>query len=201
MNSRNVMTTLFLHRLFINKRYNSTHSLEKFLSQKEKNVSSTFYRGTLFELQTMSTLTTTTGMILDHVGGKSDGGIDLRGRWFDDLQIIVQCKNTKQGCTPDHVRELIGTVTSSRERRRPSPIGILAIAYHPKRPHFTRDVLGHFNKSPLPLGLAMIDDAALKSIMFNSKAQSMLKGLTISSQYDTEGNESLYISLPPPQKP
>ncbi|KAI7903982.1 uncharacterized protein BX663DRAFT_505985 [Cokeromyces recurvatus] len=178
-----------------NKRYVSTNKLQEFLNQKEKNITSALYKGTLFELQTLTLLTQTTGMNLDHVGGKSDGGIDLRGKWFNDVQVIIQCKNTKHGCTPDHVRELIGTVISCSQKKK-TLIGILATAYHPNRPHFTRDVLSHFNKSPLPLGLAMIDNLTLKSFMFNNKAQSILKGLTISTRYDINGNEALYINVP-----
>lgn len=167
------------------------NELLNFLKQK-KDVTSNLYKGTLFELQTLDTLRNVAGMTLTHVGGKSDGGIDLRGQWYNDINIIVQCKNTKQGCTPDHVRELMGTVMANTTPRKPV-LGILSTAY--VKP-FTRDVMQHFNASPLPLGLATVQDAKLTSLLFNKKANSFLKGLVISTLYDAEGNESLYIEIP-----
>lgn len=168
------------------------NQLSSFLQQTDKDVTSTVYRGTLFELQTLECLESTTGMNLQHVGGKSDGGVDLRGHWFNNIQIIIQCKNLKTGCTPDHLRQLIGsTVISSSSKTK--TIGILSTISHR---HFTRDVLSHFNSSPIALGLATLQDTSLKSLMFNKKAQSMLKGLTVTSQFDSKGNESIFIDIP-----
>ncbi|KAI9355586.1 hypothetical protein BD770DRAFT_391267 [Pilaira anomala] len=164
--------------------------LAQFLKQ-EKDVTSTVYRGTLFELQTLASLEQNTGMSLQHVGGKSDGGIDLRGHWFNDIHILVQCKNIKGGCTPEHIRQLMGTTVISSNKRTKT-IGILSTISHR---HFTRDVLSHFNASSIPLGLATVQDTNLKSLMFNRKAQAFLNGLTISSQFDSEGNESVYIDI------
>ncbi|KAI7895536.1 uncharacterized protein EV154DRAFT_495188 [Mucor mucedo] len=165
--------------------------LSSFLQQADKDVTSTVYRGTLFELQTLECLETIAGMSLQHVGGKGDGGIDLRGHWFNNIQVIIQCKNLKTGCTPDHLRQLIGSTVISSSKKK--TIGILSTISHR---HFTRDVLSHFNSSPIPLGLATVQDTSLKSLMFNKKAQSMLKGLTVTSQFDSEGNESIYIDIP-----
>lgn len=165
--------------------------LSTFLKQTDKDVTSTVYRGTLFELQTLESLSNSTGMMLCHVGGKSDGGVDLRGQWFNNINIIVQCKNTKQGCTPDHIRELMGTVIASTSQRKKT-VGILSTVGHR---HFTHDVIAHFNTSPVPLGLATIKDTTLKTLMFNKKAQSLLKGLRITTQYDSAGNESLFIDI------
>ncbi|KAI8646450.1 hypothetical protein BD408DRAFT_269220 [Parasitella parasitica] len=61
---------------------------------------------------------------------------------------------------------------------------------------FTPDVLQHFRMSTIALGLVTIKDTTLKSIMFNKKAQTILKGLTITTQYDTLGDELLVIDLP-----
>jgi hypothetical protein len=170
--------------------------LSTFLKQTDKDVTSTVYRGKLFELQTLESLSNSTGMSLCHVGGKSDGGIDLRGQWFNNTNIVVQCKNTKQGCTPDHIRELMGTVIASTSPRKKT-IGILSTVGHR---HFTRDVIAHFNASPIPLGLATIQDTTLKTLMFNKKAQSILKGLSITTQYDSLGNETLFIDIPSTMK-
>lgn len=166
--------------------------LAQFLKQTDKDVTSTVYRGTLFELQTMTSLEKTTGMTLQHVGGKSDGGIDIRGQWFNDICIVIQCKNLKMGCTPDHIRQLMGTTVISSSKKTKT-IGILSTISHR---HFTRDVLSHFNASTVPLGLATVQDTTLKSLMFNRKAQAILKGLTITTQFDSQGNESVYIDIP-----
>jgi hypothetical protein len=166
--------------------------LTNFLKQTDKDVTSTVYRGTMFELQTLESLQTTTGMRLEHVGGKSDGGIDLRGQWFNNINIIIQCKNLKTGCTPDHIRQLMGTTVIFTTKKQKT-IGILSTISHR---HFTRDVLSHFNSSPVPLGLATVQDTTLKSLMFNKKAQDILKGLIITTQFDTQGKEQLFISIP-----
>ncbi|KAI8356650.1 hypothetical protein BD560DRAFT_406502 [Blakeslea trispora] len=166
--------------------------LSDFLKKTDKDTASNVYRGTLFELQTLESLSSMTGMNLDHCGGKGDGGIDLRGQWFNNINVLVQCKNTKQGCTPDQIRELMGTVLSTTSAKKKT-LGILSTVSHKQ---FTRDVMSLFNASPVPLGLATVEETTLKSLMFNKKAQSMLKGLTISTQYDAQGNESLFIDTP-----
>jgi hypothetical protein len=69
-----------------------------------------------------------------HIGGRADGGIDLRGDWlltsYDPLtgtkhskqvETIVQCKNITKGCPPQTVRELEGVLS-----RLPDCLGILA---------------------------------------------------------------------------
>ncbi|KAI8978574.1 hypothetical protein BDB01DRAFT_699068, partial [Pilobolus umbonatus] len=58
---------------------------------------------------------------------------------------------------------------------------------------FTRDVLAHFNSSPVPLGLATVSETTLKSLMFNKPAQRLLKDILITTQFDKQGNESIYI--------
>ncbi|KAI8080292.1 uncharacterized protein B0P05DRAFT_469212 [Gilbertella persicaria] len=75
---------------------------------------------------------------------------------------------------------------------RKKTIGILSI--RSCKP-FTRDVISLFNASPVPLGLATVQETTLKSLMFNKKAQAILKGLTISTQHDPEGNERLFIDI------
>lgn len=166
-------------------------NLVSFLNETSKDVTSTVYRGTLFEYQTMESLMNAAGMELSHVGGKSDRGIDLRGKWLDNIEVIIQCKSQKIGCTPDQIRELMGTIVASSNKKK--TIGILSTV---SGRTFTRDVLSHFNASPIPLGLATVQDTTLKSLMFNKSAQRLLKNITITTQYDKDGNESLFIQLP-----
>ncbi|KAK4517666.1 uncharacterized protein ATC70_001006 [Mucor velutinosus] len=182
----------------IRRHISSKKNLSSFLEQTDKDISSTVYRGTLFELQTLETLATAAGMDLEHVGGKSDRGIDLRGQWFNNINILVQCKNTKQGCTPDQIRELIGTVASSTSPNRRKIIGILSTVNRKQTNNnqFTPDVLQQFRASTIALGLVTIENTTLKSIMFNKKAQAMLKGLSISTLYSPLGDEVLVVNIP-----
>ncbi|CAO3632998.1 unnamed protein product [Mucor fragilis] len=181
----------------IRRHISSKKNLSSFLEQTDKDITSTVYRGTLFELQTLETLATTAGMNLEHVGGKSDRGIDLRGQWFNNTDILVQCKNTKQGCTPDQIRELIGTVASSTSPKKRKIIGILSTVNRIQNNNqFTPDVLQQFRASTIALGLVTIENTTLKTIMFNKKAQAMLKGLSISTQYSPLGDEILVINMP-----
>ncbi|KAG0743165.1 hypothetical protein G6F57_010172 [Rhizopus arrhizus] len=163
--------------------------LDVFLKQA-KETTSNHYRGTLFELQTLHALESTAKMQLVHVGGKSDGGVDLRGQWLCH-HVIVQCKNVKEGCSPEHLRGLMGTASLFGTRKK--MISILATRGSGT---YTPDVLSHFNTSPLPLGLAGVNDITLTSLMFNKAAQSLLKNrVNISTVFDTLGNESLHIDL------
>ncbi|KAI8970335.1 hypothetical protein BDF20DRAFT_826402 [Mycotypha africana] len=90
----------------------------------------------------------------------------------------------------------MGTVASASPRKN-KVVGILSTISHR---HFTADVLKHFNMSPVPLGLAKIENTTLKSLMFNKKAQVLLKGISISTQYDSLGNESVCVEIPPNMK-
>ncbi|CEG63852.1 hypothetical protein RMATCC62417_00928 [Rhizopus microsporus] len=172
--------------------YTSLARLETYLKQN-KNTSTNVYRGTLFELQTLYSLESTAKMRLDHVGGRSDGGIDLRGSWLDNIQVIVQCKNVKEGCTPEHLRELIGTVSMIPSRNRKRTISIMAT--HAQQ-YYTPDVLAHFKTCPIPLGLASITDITLKSLMFNKAAQSLVKDrVSISTVFDALGSETLQVDI------
>ncbi len=59
-------------------------------------------------------LLTALGMRLALVGGRGDGGVDLRGRWgpsgANGCAVAVQCKRIARPCPPSVVRELEGTV-------------------------------------------------------------------------------------------
>ncbi|KAI8334929.1 hypothetical protein EDC96DRAFT_450819 [Choanephora cucurbitarum] len=86
----------------------------------------------------------------------------------------------------------MGTVLSTTTKKK-KVVGILSTVSHKQ---FTRDVISLFNASPVPLGLATVEETTLKSLMFNKKAQSILKGLTITTQYDAQGNETLFVEMP-----
>ncbi|CDH58838.1 predicted protein [Lichtheimia corymbifera JMRC:FSU:9682] len=199
--------TLVCRRLLIpNSRCKSTSAitdLASFLktSQGKDQTTSTF-RGTLFEWQTCEALQKGMGMQLRRTGGRSDRGVDLYGEWPIETIInhgikgqertlssssstppcvIVQCKNIKSGCTPDHIRSLVGAVVLANDSTRDT-IGILAGV----RP-FTREVTEHFMGSNVPLGLARIKNTSVQSLLFNAAAEDVLQGLVVVTEYNADG--------------
>ncbi|KAI7857005.1 hypothetical protein BDC45DRAFT_501488 [Circinella umbellata] len=186
------------------------HDLKSFLQHAGlTDTKSTVYRGTLFEWQTHEVLEKSLGMQLRRVGGKSDGGIDLRGTWpllrrLSSLQerkpndlspapaiapltsIVVQCKNTKAGCTPDHVRSLVGSAGALYPDNNSSKIAILATSSNKR---YTADTISYFMDSNMPLALARICNVQLESLLFNPVAEeTILNGLTVTTQYDIQGD-------------
>ncbi|KAF7350498.1 hypothetical protein MVEN_01355400 [Mycena venus] len=90
---------------------------------------SNVYRGTFFEERSMEILQDHLSMSLRHVGGKSDGGIDLMGWWWlplseseagtiskgpavnrRRLRVLAQCKAEKRKASPKYVREMEGVL-------------------------------------------------------------------------------------------
>lgn len=195
--------TMISKRQFSARNRQAPATLKDFLElSKGKDQTSNTFRGTLFEWQTKEALQANFGMRLRHVGGRSDRGVDLRGSWpLRDLKairrdtqqiaslpdisptILAQCKNVKSGCTPDHVRALIGTIMAHNDSTKDT-IGIMAIAGDK---NFTKDVISQFMASPVPLSLAKIDGIRLQSIMFNHAADTVLQGLTITTHFDSQG--------------
>ncbi|KAI9268920.1 hypothetical protein BDA99DRAFT_535012 [Phascolomyces articulosus] len=194
------------------------HDLKSFLQHSgPSDPTSTVYRGTLFEWQTHEVLEKTLGMRLRRVGGKSDGGIDLRGTWpllhklpslvgldknyphrengiknrstptITTANIIVQCKNTKAGCTPDQVRGLVGSagIFDHLEGKNEGTIAILATSSSKR---YTSDTISYFMDSNMPLALARICHIQLDSLLFNPAAESLLNGLSVTTQYDAHGH-------------
>lgn len=150
---------------------------------------STVYRGKLFEWQTLQAFESL-GMALNHIGGKSDGGIDLKGEWsLDDgsrkrIPVAVQCKNVKNGCTPDHLRGLLGATVGLA---RPT-LGILSTSScTSNKKAYTPDTMALFNASALPLGLARVSSAAvLDALVLNHAAQRWLD-IRVHPRFDPQG--------------
>ncbi|KAJ3782427.1 hypothetical protein GGU10DRAFT_363920 [Lentinula aff. detonsa] len=100
-------------------------------------IHSTVFRGTSFENRCLHLLEAHLGMVLQRVGGKEDGGVDLNGWWWlpdvakdtaalqspdilspndartkdpslQRIRVIAQCKAEKKKIGPKYVRELEG---------------------------------------------------------------------------------------------
>lgn len=85
--------------------------------------------GTQYELHIQQLLTHTLGITSRHIGGRADGGIDLRGDWLidsTDNSVLVQCKNISARCAPVLVREFEGVLS-----RYPESVGILVCTTSP----------------------------------------------------------------------
>ncbi|KAI7862323.1 hypothetical protein BDF14DRAFT_1699370, partial [Spinellus fusiger] len=63
-------------------------------------------------------------------------------------------------------------------------IGILSTFGHR---HFTKELIGHFSSTHVPLGLAMVTEASLKSIVFNAAAQDILEDVVVTTRFDKTG--------------
>ncbi|ORX44272.1 hypothetical protein DM01DRAFT_1340459 [Hesseltinella vesiculosa] len=166
-------------------RFSNDNMLEKDeMGEKDDgNQSSAVHRGRQFEHDTLKALSAI-GMTLRHQGGKSDGGVDIKGAWSaltPSVSVMVQCKNLKQGCQPEHLRGLVGATVGLGWRE---PIlGILASA-SPKS--FTADTLAYFGGAPYPLALARVQQGQLESLVLNPTAQDWLS-LEIYPRFDPHG--------------
>ncbi|KAI9302229.1 hypothetical protein BJ944DRAFT_123469 [Cunninghamella echinulata] len=165
---------------------------------------STTYRGRQFELETLKAFEKI-GMSLLHIGGKSDGGIDLKGEWVfmenklttlpkkeenidnstnnsKKVSVIIQCKNVKNGCTPDHLRSLLGAtlgwnqyyLQQNAHHHHQQNRKVLGILVSSSSKPFTSDTMQLFNTSQLPLGLARVQQSILQDLILNHVAQQWL---------------------------
>ncbi|KAI9496261.1 hypothetical protein BDB00DRAFT_731972, partial [Zychaea mexicana] len=66
-------------------------------------------------------------------------------------------------------------------------IAMLATSSNKK---YTADVISHFMESHMPLALARICDVRLDSLLFNPAAETVLQGLTVATQFDSNGNST-----------
>src|ERR1700728_1615512 len=102
---------------------------------------SAVHKGAAFERRTLKILQDNLSMSLKHVGGKSDGGIDLVGWWllpsriendppqrtsvvgvdpetYRHIRVIAQCKAEKKKVGPVYVRELEGAFSRYTDTSR-----------------------------------------------------------------------------------
>lgn len=109
---------------------------------------SAVHRGLAFEKRSLRLLQSCLSMSLHHVGGKSDGGVDLQGWWWvpssassstcssasgeaeeenawslprKRIRVFAQCKAEKKKLGPNYVRELEGVLYRHRHRSPSQP--------------------------------------------------------------------------------
>lgn len=172
-----------------------THgSLEDFIHHASLNrldLTSTVYRGTLYEYTVLETLSTLYGFQLYRTGGADDRGIDLRGTWRlptvptssnaatdhatlseDVKRVVIQCKHEAKKIGPRHVRELNGIA------RGPDTLSILVSSST-----FTEKARQALMTSPNPICLAVIQEfnlgGALRQFIWNREAGKTLQGLEV----------------------
>ncbi|KAJ7336382.1 hypothetical protein DFH08DRAFT_287839 [Mycena albidolilacea] len=145
-------------------------------------VLSTTYRGTFFEERSMKILQDHLSMSLRHVGGKSDGGIDLMGWWWlpppssgpgdapidpslsrRRLRVLAQCKAEKRKASPKYVREMEGVLHRYISLLNPSPaLGAASTSQYPlvallvSESPFTKATILRAQSSPVPFFLLHI---------------------------------------------
>jgi hypothetical protein len=120
------------------------------------------------------TMLRTIGIATRHVGGCSDGGVDLRGSWdlSPPLTVLVQCKYLRRACPPSHVRELEGTVSGE------GVLGVLISMEGASRASIERMAV-----SEVPMMLLHYDMVRLKSAFVNKALQRLAPKLVIGSKH------------------
>ena len=145
---------------------------------------SAVHRGIAFEERSMHLLQKGLSMSLRRVGGKADGGIDLRGWWWlpsDDstsydlmqghrrLRVLAQCKAEAKKLSPKYIREMEGVL--HRFNADPSYTGFEVPQDHGSYPvvglmisstPFTKMSALHAHSSPLPFILLHLPEHDLE---------------------------------------
>ncbi|CAG8694425.1 15283_t:CDS:1, partial [Acaulospora colombiana] len=169
------------------------HNLETFLTIKDVDTSTTAYRGTLYEYETITCLQKLFGIVTRRVGKAGDDGIDFRGRWVlpDEKRVMVigQCKSLCNKCPPSVVRDLEGTLY--RETR--GTIGILS-----SLSGFTNGAIKRYNGSSLPLILITVVENGARCEMFswNKAAETYLDGFQVTINYQNNSDSEILQKEP-----
>lgn len=131
------------------------------------------------------TMLRTIGITTRHVGGCSDGGVDLCGHWHlsPPLSVLVQCKYLKRACPPSHVRELEGTVGGEG-------IGVLVAMEGASRASIERMTI-----SKVPMMFLHYDMVRLRSAFVNKALQRLVPNLVVGSKHvDGQVEPAFFIS-------
>ncbi|GBE87560.1 hypothetical protein BKA93DRAFT_189869 [Sparassis latifolia] len=169
---------------------------------------STVHQGVAFEKRSLRLLEENLSMSLRHVGGKSDGGIDLQGWWWLPevalclrsqssiarheqarrmrIRVLAQCKDEKKKLSPKYVRELEGVLFRYTAR---SSYGELSLSLRSTAPVDARTAES---------GLSPLDDGQDWSADDAENTSSPLVGLLISSSPFTKATLLRAHSSPVP---
>lgn len=173
---------------------------------------STVHRGAAFEKRALRLLQANLSMSLNRVGGKSDGGIDLRGWWwlpftqnaFNDpthrqrVRVFAQCKAEKKKIGPKYIREMEGVL--HRHFDDPNPMVALFVS----ESLFTKEALLRMQSSSIPfflLHLPSMHEDGIGSMVWNhalSGTNGLLQGKMEarwerSEDSDKVGRPSLWV--------
>lgn len=116
------------------------------------------------------------GISLRHVGGRSDGGVDLTGYWHLEEPphpIIVQCKYIRRDCPPMYVRELEGVVAREKDT-----VAVL-VSSSPA----SRASIETLAQSPWPMLFLHYDMVKLRKAFANTSLQRRLPRLIVGSKH------------------
>ena len=130
---------------------------------------SAVHKGNAFEERAVRLLQDGLSMSLKRVGGKSDGGVDLRGWWWlppigdtrisatqrRRLRVLAQCKAEKKKFSPNYVREMEGVLhryTYSAHQKNESEVHPYVALLLSESP-FTSSTLLRAQSSPIPFFL------------------------------------------------
>ncbi|TFK47580.1 hypothetical protein OE88DRAFT_1665786 [Heliocybe sulcata] len=120
------------------------------------------HKGVAFEKRSLRILQEHLSMSLQRIGGKDDGGVDLRGWWWlppphmtvnnanEDrrrVRVIAQCKAEKKKMGPNYVRELEGVM--HRDLTEEAPYAAVALLISESA--FTASTLRLAQSSKIPL--------------------------------------------------
>lgn len=166
---------------------------------------STTHIGKAYETQCLQFLNHQLFMSLSQVGGKGDGGIDLRGWWWlppntpDDnskrIRVLVQCKAETKKPGPQLIREMEGTVRRSMDEntstidRRSDLKPFIAILC--SRSGFTRGAIHSVLSSPIPMMALHIPNLPNTSIPESYLAGAVWNQGLLSSQGIFQGRMEL----------
>ncbi|CCG81313.1 Uncharacterized protein C824.03c, mitochondrial [Taphrina deformans PYCC 5710] len=178
-------------------------SLESFINHtsiQKSDLTSTVYRGTLFEYTVLEALAPLSFRI-HRTGGADDKGVDLRGTWvFPDREpvpVVIQCKNETKKVGPRYIREMCGIPAS--------PETVLVLA---STSQYTPKALQFFMASQRPICLFVIESfdqgGTMKQLIWNNAASTTLSGLEVRAFHEKEeirlrvmyNNKSLKPSKP-----
>ncbi len=165
------------------------HDLTTFLSYASRtnlDPASKTYVGTHYEYTVLNTLRRLR-LSLTRVGGPSDGGIDLLGRWHlpdtssAPLRVLVSCKAFKGYVGPNIVRELEGTFAGAAAGWRGE--GVVGMLASPREA--TKAVREALGRSKLPLVWVLVGlEGQVRQCLWNWKASEVgLEGVGVTVRY------------------